>query len=84
MVTMVNSKICLQFFFWIQFFSFGSFATDTKNDNIYKNLAKKLCSIEYSYFLERDRIKEAAKQSTVDGFDEVINQNIIQAIVISI
>lgn len=55
--------------------------TDTKNSSIYKNLAKKLCSIEHNYFVERDRLREAAKQSTVDGFDEVINQNIIQVIV---
>lgn len=72
--------ICLQISTLILYFSrcFLFFLIATKNDGIYKNLAKKLCSIEHNYFLERDRIKIAAKQTDVDGFDEVFSQNTMQ------
>lgn len=44
---------------------------ELQDANKFKEMAKVLCKNEHYYLLEQDRIKQAAKQSTVDAFDEV-------------
>lgn len=45
--------------------------TEDKNPEKCKAMAKRICKIEHDYFLERDAIKEAAKQPSIESFDSV-------------
>lgn len=45
--------------------------TDDTNKDKYNDLAKSVCKLEHGFMLGHDIVKEAAKQATIESFDQV-------------
>lgn len=45
--------------------------TDDAQKEKYNDLAKKVCKFEHGFMLGHDIVKDAAKQATVETFDQV-------------
>lgn len=45
--------------------------SDDAQKGKYNDLGKQVCKFEHSFILGRDMVKEAAKQATVETFDQV-------------
>lgn len=48
-----------------------TFVADANKDK-YNDLAKSVCKLEHGFMLGHDIVKEAAKQTTVESFDQVM------------
>lgn len=46
-------------------------STDGATKEKYNEMAKRVCKIEHGFMLGHDIVKEAAKQTTVESFDQV-------------
>lgn len=54
-------------------YEFISFSGDADIEK-YKEMAKTVCKIEHGFLLGHDIVKEAAKQTSVETFDQVCTQ----------
>lgn len=52
--------------------------TDDANKDKYNDLAKNVCKLEHGFMLGHDIVKDAAKQTTVDSFDQVSTADKLQ------
>lgn len=55
-----------------EFFALNSMFADDADKDKYNDLAKSVCKLEHGFMLGHDIVKEAAKQTTVESFDQVI------------
>lgn len=48
--------------------------SDDSNKEKYNDWAKSVCKLEHGFMLGHDIVKEAAKQTTVETFDQVMSE----------